>query len=200
MSIRFTQKVRDIINHINTYGFITNKQCAMIFFKGNKQSYLQAQTKMKLLYDNEIVKRVEYKLNKEYVYMLEEKEISDHRMYAMNLYAALCNKYIIHYFKLEESWLCKKRSDAHFIIENSEGSQIGMLCEVDLYHKTSQEKLDVLYKSNEVQAWYKINWGIEDYYPSVLIVNNTGTTKLKSSNYDVVAINFDLDGLDSLLQ
>jgi len=200
MSIRFTRKVRDILSHINTYGFITNKQCALIYYKGRKQPYLQAQTKLKLLYDNGVVKRIEYKLNKEYIYTLENKDIGDHRMYAMNLYALLYNKYKVHYFKLEESWsLCKKRNDAHFVVENDEGCQVGMLCEIDLYHKTSQKKLDMLYESGEVQEWYKTSYDIDDYYPSILIINNTGLTQLKSIQYDVVAVNFDFEGLESFL-
>lgn len=199
MSIRFTTKVRDILNHINEYGFITNKQCALIYYKGAKQSYIQAQTKMKLLYDNGVVKRTEYNLNKEYVYSLDEKQISDHRMYVMNLYAYLYSKFNVLYFKPEASWSCKKRNDAHFIIQKDNGDTIGILCEVDLYHKTGKEKLDTMYKSGEIQNWYKINYEIEDYYPSILIVNSNGKSNISSKDYQVVSTDFDFNGLDNIL-
>ena len=126
MSIRFTQKVRAILNHIGTYGFITNKQCEMIYYKGCKQPYIQAQTKMKSLYDNGVVKRSEYKLNKEYIYTVEDKQISDHAMYVMNLYAYLYNKFEVVYFKPEASWQCKKRNDAHFIIQKEDEQNMGI--------------------------------------------------------------------------
>lgn len=198
MSIRFTKKVRAILGHINTYGFITNKQCAAIFYKGNRQALLQAQTKMKLLFDNNIVKRDEYRLTKEFVYMTEVKPISDHRMCVMNLYAYLYNKFDIKYFKHEESWNCKKRNDAHIIIEK-DNNFIGILCEVDLFSKTSQKKLDVLYQSAEVQKWYLEKYGFENYYPLILIVNNQGKTSIRSEFYDVEAVNFDFEGLYELL-
>lgn len=199
MSIRFTKKVRDILEHINTYGFITNKQCALIYFKGSKQPYIQAQTKMKLLYDNNIVKRTEYKLNREYVYSINKEEISDHRMYLMNLYAYLYSKFEIIYFKVEESWQCKKRNDAHIIIKKNNGDMVGILCEIDLYHKTGQDKLDKMYESGEVHQWYKTNYDADGYYPSVLIVNSSGKTTIKSKQYEVVAVDFDFNGLDSIL-
>lgn len=199
MSIRFTRKVREILTHIGTYGFITNKQCAMIYYKGNKQAYIQAQTKMKALHDNEVVKRVEYKLNKEYIYSIDKKQVSDHAMYVMNLYAYLYNKFEVLYFKPEASWLCKKRNDAHFIIQKDNGDTIGILCEIDLYHPTGKEKLDIMYKSGEIQSWYEVNYDIENYYPSILIVNNSGKTKISSKEYQVVSTDFDFTGLDSIL-
>ena len=199
MSIRFTPKVRAILNHIDTYGFITNKQCAMIYYKGGKQSYIQAQTKMKTLYDNEVVKRTEYKLNKEYIYSIEGKQVSDHAMYVMNLYAYLYNKFDVLYFKPEASWNCKKRNDAHIIIQKENGDTMGILCEVDLFHKTGKEKLDIMYKCGEIQNWYKVNYGIEGYYPSILIVNSNGKTNITSNNYQIVATDFDFTDLNYIL-
>lgn len=199
MSIRFTPKVRAILNHIGTYGFITNKQCSLIYYKNAKQAYIQAQTKMKVLYDNGIVKRTEYKLNKEYIYTIEDKQVSDHAMYVMNLYAYLYNKFDVLYFKPEESWNCKKRNDAHIIIQKDDGETMGILCEVDLFHKTGKEKLDIMFKSGEIQNWYKVTYGIEDYYPSILIVNSNGKTNISSNDYQVVATDFDFTGLNYML-
>ena len=199
MSIRFTKKVRAILNHITTYGFITNNQCALIYYKGNKQAYIQAQTKMKILYDNGIVKRTEYKLNKEYIYTVEDKSVSDHAMCVMNLYAYLYSKFEVLYFKPEASWLCKKRNDAHFIIQKDEENTMGILCEVDLFHKTGKEKLDIMYKSGEIQNWYKVEYGIEDYYPAILIINSTGRTNIRSDKYQVVSTDFDFKDLDNML-
>lgn len=186
------------MDHIGRYGFITNKQCALIMYKGNKQALLQAQTKMKLLFDNGVVKREEYQLTKEFIYTKDTKNISDHKMYVMNLYAYLYNKFDVTHFKYEQSWNCKKRNDAHFIIEK-DGAFIGILCEIDFFHKTSQEKLDTLYESGEVQRWYYEKYKIKDYYPLILIVNGQGTTNLKSKYYDVECVDFDFTNLGDLL-
>lgn len=200
MSVRFTKKVRLILDHINKYGFITNRQCASIFYKGNKQPLLQAQTKMKLLYDNGLVAREEFRMTKEFMYMNEVKIVSDHKMYVMNLYAYLYNKFDIKYFKYEESWrISKKRSDAHIILEKDD-SIIGILCEIDLFHKTGQNKVDLLFETGEVQAWYEENYKLADYYPLILIVNGNGRTCLKSDLYDIEAVDFDFNGLYELLQ
>lgn len=199
MGIRFTKKVRMILDHINTYGFITNKQCANIYYKENKQALLQAQTKMKLLYDNGVVKREEYPLTKELMYMTEVKPISNHKMSVMNLYAYLYSKFNIKYFKYEQSWNCKKRNDAHIVISKGD-VLIGILCEVDIFHKTSQSKLDILYKSGEVQQWYYDNYGLQDYYPLILIINGQGKTTVKSEDYDVACVNTDFDWLYDILQ
>lgn len=199
MSIRFTGKVREILNHIETNGFITNKQCAMIYYKDNKQPYIQAQTKMKLLYDNKVVKRYENKINGEYIYTIKGERISEHKLYIMNLYAYLYHKFDIIYFKLEECWNCKRKNDAHIIVQTKSGDTVGLLCEIDFFHKTSKEKLDSIYRSNEVQAWYQEHYGVQDYYPSVLIINHNGKIGYSSDSYEILTTDFEMANLSALL-
>lgn len=92
----------------------------------------------------------------------------------------------------------KKRNDAHIILSKEDGTKIGLLVEIDLFHQTSKDKLNCLYESNEVQQWYRDNYDIE-YYPSVLIVNETGRSNIKNTEYDIVCTDFNFNGLSDIL-
>ena len=56
-----------------------------------------------------------------------------------------------------------------------------------------------MFKCGEIQNWYKVNYGIEGYYPSILIVNNNGKTNISSDKYQVVATDFDFTDLNYIL-
>lgn len=199
MSIRFTKVVRLIMEHISKYGFITNKQCEKIFYKDSRQPYVQAQVKMKLLFDSGVVKREFNTFTNEYIYSYDGKLPSYHRLYMMNLYAHLYSKYEVLYFKTENEWMNgKRRNDGHVIFKRDDGTTIGLLVEIDINHATNQNKLDSIYNSLDVQQWYSENYGV-DYYPSILIINATGRTNIKSDEYTVICCDFDFNNLIELL-
>lgn len=200
MAVRMTKVTRMILDHIYKYGFITAKQCSQIYYKNNKQGLIQAQVKLKNLYEAKIIKRRTSQSSNEYVYINDSRKVlSQHSMYLMNLYAYLYNKYEILYFGLEENWsISRKRNDAHIILSKEDGTKIGLLVEIDLFHQTSKDKLNCLYESNEVQQWYKDNYDIE-YYPSILIVNETGRSNIKNTEYDIVCTDFNFNGLSDIL-
>ena len=196
--MRFTANTRRILDYISEYKFITAKQCANIFYKNRKLPLIMAQKKLKLLYDNGVVKRVQDKYTKEYVYSYEGIVPNNHKLYMMNLYSYLFNRYDIVYFKLEECWdLSKRRNDAHIIIEKDD-CLVGMLVEIDINHKTNRAKTQSIYESGEVQHWYKSNFGNE-YFPSFIIVNANGRCNIESDLYEVIAIDYDFNGLGELL-
>ena len=50
--IRYTQKVRNILNFIDKYGFITSKICANLFYKDNKYKLDMARRTLNKLVNN----------------------------------------------------------------------------------------------------------------------------------------------------
>lgn len=192
-------KTRDILAHLSEYGFITSEQCACIYYRDNNQSLTLAQRKLKALYDSNLIQRYKNKLTNKFVYTLDKKTvISQHDMMIMDLYSYIFKNYKVEYFKKEFSWKeTKRRSDSHIIFERN-GMLVTLLVEVDLYHKTSQKKLDELFNYGEVHQWYKDRYG-EDVYPDILIINATGYTNIKSDEYNVICINYDFEGIDNVL-
>lgn len=201
MPVRFTKTTRLILNHIQTFGFITNKQCALIYYKNNKQSLVQAQVKNRQLFESGYIKRYENPTTRELIYCSDtSKEISEHKIITMNLYAYIMNKYEVIHFKLEPSWgVSKRRSDAHIIFKKENNETIGLLLEVDLFHQTTKFKLDELYKSGEVQQFYEDEYKVSNYYPSTLIINALGKGNIKNTEYDIVYTDFNFNGLSDIL-
>lgn len=197
MGIRYTQPVKDILEFIDNYGFITVNQCANIIYKGNKKPITQAQQKLKLLYDNKILKRTLYYTGV-YVYSKTTSKPTMHKMLLLDLYSYIYNKYEVVYFEKESRWeLSKRRNDGH-IIFIKDCNPIGLLLEIDYSHATTKNKLDDIYKTGEVQKWYLDNYE-EEYFPTVLIVNSSGAISYNSSEYNVVATDFNFNNLVDIL-
>lgn len=199
MSSILNKQARDILAHIQDYGFITSQQCANIYYKGNKQGLTQSQRKLKALYEAKLIERYKNKLTNKFVYTeCKTSSISEHDMIIMDLYSYIYNKYNVEYFKKEEKWIeTKRRSDGHIIFERN-GMLVAFLIEVDLYHKTSQQKLDDMFNGGEIHQWYKDNYG-EEVYPDILIINATGATKIKSDEYNVLCLNYEFSDIDNII-
>ena len=179
--IRYTQKVRNILNFIDKYGFITSKICANLFYKDNKYKLDMARRTLNKLVNNKDI-------------------ISEHRYALLNLYSEInCIVNNIEYFKLEEQWLeGKRRSDAHIIISNIiNGDEVfkSYLIEYDKYHKTDIKKYEEIYNSNEVQQWYLNRYEINNYFPIVMIVNYSGKVNQNSDNFNIIALDYDFTDL-----
>ncbi len=194
---RTTKANRLILEHIETFGFITVRQCQNIIYKDNKCSDVRARKKLKEMFDKGYIKKQKNSITSEYIYTLKEESISRHKYILMNLYSVIYskNKCII-YFRMEELWKgCNKKSDAHIIYQTYDNRKIGMLVEVDIFHFTTQDKLDKIYRSGDVEDWYKANFN-SDYFPQILILNNKGKTKLESDDYDILCTS--IDDLESI--
>ena len=196
--MRFTKNTRQILDFIDEYRFITAKQCANIFYKGRKLPLIQAQKKLKMMCDNGIIKRKQDKFTKEYIYSFDGNVPNNHKLYLIDLYSYLYNRYEVVYFNTEEIWnISKRRNDGHIIIEK-DGSLIGILIEIDINHITNKAKTDSIYNSGEVQYWYEQNFGVP-YFPSFIIVNASGKSRIHSEYYEVIATDFTLESLCKML-
>jgi hypothetical protein len=194
--IRYTQKVRNILNFIDKYGFITTRICANLFYKDDKCKIDMARRVLNRLVNNKDIKAHKDKYGKELIYQREKNTISDHSYYLLNLYAEIHSIVTeVIYFSLETTWsLAKRRSDAHIIFHNNINGELkfkSYLIEFDKYHKTNpREKYNSIYDSEEVQEWYKEHYNIDDWFPDVMIINYNG--KCESSDKE----DFDIIGLD----
>ena len=196
--MRFTKNTRQILDFIDEFRFITAKECANIFYKGRKNPLIQAQKKLKMMCDNGVIKRKQDKFTKEYVYSFDGNVPNNHKLYLIDIYSYLYNRYEVVYFNTEEIWnISKRRNDGHIIIEK-DGDLIGILIEIDINHITNKAKTDSIYNSGEVQHWYEQNFGVP-YFPSFIIVNASGKSRIRSEHYEVIATDFTLESLCKVL-
>ena len=200
--IRYTQKVRNILAFIDKYGFITTKICGNLFYKNDRfKSDVARRVLTRLVNNKDIVSNTK-KNGKELIYQFKKNTISDHSYYLLNLYSEINNIVTqIEYFKLEETWsLCKKRSDAHIVFNNTingEPDFKSYLIEFDKYHKTNPvEKYNLIYESGEIQEWYKEHYDIENYFPDVIIINYSGKcSKSNKEEYKIIGLDYDFTDL-----
>lgn len=200
VSIRYTQKTREVLGFIADYGFISTKVCSKVFYRENKNGYTQARVILNKLFKNGDLKRYEHEVTKEWIYQFNKKVIDPHRKAMIDLYAEIFTIVdSIEYFKVEATWcISNRRSDAH-IIYTKDGCVNSFLIEYERYHSTSQRKLDEIYASGEVQEFYKLKYKVDDYFPNVLVISPLATTKLVSDNINIVCIAYNLEGLNELI-
>jgi len=199
--IRYTKKVRSILNFIDEYGFITAKICGYIFYKDTKTSIEQGRHKLTALYKNGdlIISKNQY--GKEYLYKRESKSISSHKFLLLNLYAEIFNIVDnVEYFQMEENWqLSKKKSDAHIIFSNNiDGETVlkSYLIEYDKHHNTEFDKYNTIYATGEVQKWYSNRYDEEGLFPNIIQINHNGIAKIDNNNkFSVVGLDYDFNEL-----
>ena len=76
---------------------------------------------------------------------------------------------------------------------------IPKLIEIDYSHFTSKEKLESLYESKEVQKYFKDNYDIEDYFPTVVVISMLGNSEYKDVEFDYLSLDFNFTNIDILL-
>lgn len=200
--IRYTQKIRNILNFIETYGFITTRICANLFYKEDKCKLDVARRVLTRLRNNKDIVANKNSYGKELVYQFKKNTISDHKYYLLNLYSEI-NSVVtkVDYFKLEENWkTSKRRSDAHIIFHNTlDGESVfkAYLIEFDKFHKTNpNEKYNSIYDSGDVQEWYKEHEDEDDYFPDVIIINYSGKcSKSDREEYKILGLDYDFSDL-----
>jgi hypothetical protein len=197
--IRYTKKVRDILYFIEEYNFITAKICANIFYKDSKAGLDQARRKLSDLAKNKDIVRNNKQHGKEYIYQRSKKLVPDHKYYLINLYSEIYKRAdYIDYFKIEQVWKeNNKKSDGHIIYDmniDGEKRRRAYLIEFDKYHATDKDKYIKLYESNEVQKWYKNNYGNE-YFPDIIQINYNGNPKIQCGEFSVIGLDYDFSDL-----
>lgn len=197
MAVRMTPITRQIISFVNDNDFITTKICERTIFKGNKHPIIQSQAKLKLLYDNKILKRYSKLYNNEYIYY-RNKRPTEHKKLIIELYSWI-NYYadeIIYYAK--EQTFNKRRCDLNIVFKIKD-EICGLWCEVDVNHPTTQKKLDEIYDDGFIQQWYKDEFGV-DYFPAFLVVTATGDKRWKTDrNYTIFNCDYTFSQLPDIL-
>lgn len=212
MGIRITRKDREIFEFIDDFGFITIQQCAKIMFKGHKRAYEEARTKLKRLADNGILNSDIFPLGSCKVFTLPaveyQRNISEHRMVLLNLYAEIYNHADnVQFFKIDQQWKMspkKREVDGHIVFTMKEGTDEEyaktFFIEVDVTHKTKQNKYEEIYNSQVVQEWYKDHFG-EEVFPDILIVSRIIPKKKleNTENYSYFYTDYNFTNLHKFL-
>lgn len=196
-----TKRDREILRFVEEYGSITIDQCRKIFFKGNKYDYYQSRMRLKLLSDNNILKRYRADMRSEVVYYLE-KRLSIHDLKVLDVYAELIQLDAdIQYFKREyiiDAFKKQYRADAlvEFVYN---GYWYPLIIEIDYTHYTSEKKILDIYNSNYFQKKYKEL--DENIFPKILLVRPIiPKEKIKSDLFEVLYIDFELNGFEKVLE
>ena len=56
-----------------------------------------------------------------------------------------------------------------------------------------------MYESKEVQKYFKDNYDIEDYFPTVVVVSMLGNSEYKNVEFDYLSLDFNFTNIDILL-
>lgn len=197
--MRINEKTKDILLFIETYGFITAKICSRTIYKGYSQSYQLASRKLRKMDQGKLLQRYLDNSN-EFIYQINKKHITPHKYYLINFYSRLYEKVdSVELFEIEKSWKVSNRRNDGFIIYKNGDSFYSLLIEIDYSHFTSKDKLDSLYESKEIQKYFKDNYGINNYFPTVVVISMLGNTKYKDAEFDYLSLNFEFTDIYKLL-
>lgn len=197
--MRINEKTKEVLSFIEKYGFITAKICSRTIYKGYKQNYQLASRKLRKMEQGRLLQRYLDNSN-EYIYQINKKHITPHKYYLIDFYSKLYEKVdSVELFEVERLWKVSKKRNDGFIIYKNGDSFYSLLIEIDYSHFTSKEKLESLYESKEIQKYFKNNYDIEDYFPTVVIVSMLGNSKYKDVEFDYVSLDFNFTNIDILL-
>lgn len=185
---------RNIMKHIEKYGFITTKQTELIFYRNHRCSYKEACRRLKILRDNNLIIKTICSNALEYVYVLDSKKNpSRHSILLMDFYAKLINLgcEIINFYK-EYNWFTKKRSDGFIEFKFGKIECCPYIIEVDFSHKTNiDNKYIPILDSHILQDKYKKEYGIE-MFPKICIISMDDNQQYNGF-FNVVFLNDKLD-------
>lgn len=199
-----TKRDKEILKFIEEYGSITINQCKNIFFTNNKYDYYQARMRLKLLADNNLIKRYRHDMRSETIYYFDKK-LSIHDLKILDFYSRLVvlgakiktfeRRYMI---PTPNAKMNYREADALFEVVYK-GYWHSILLEVDYTHFTWERKVLDIYESNFFQAKYK---ELDDnIFPKIVIVRQfMPKEKIKSKLFDVEYLNFELDNLYKILE
>jgi hypothetical protein len=183
-------KDRDILRHIEKYGFITINQCATLFYDNIRTSYTGARKRLQRLTEYDMAslndgndeKLLKYWINpssNQKVYSLDGRRVSQHSIYIMDFYSKfkIYNADIL-YFVKEKKYM--KETDytivpdafCRYVPKGYSKSKLIVL-EVDYTHKTDLNKYIEWYESGEIQQKY----GGVDIFPKILIADENPQIK-----------------------
>lgn len=187
-------KDRNIIRHIEQFGFITTKQTEFIFYQNHKNAYKEACRRLKILSDNKMIRKNKCSNTSENVYTLDDgKPPSKHATLLMDFYARLINLgcEIIN-FKREYTWFTGKRSDGFIEFKFGKVECCPYIIEVDFSHGTNVDKKYMpVFESGILQDKYREEYGVE-MFPKICVISMNDNQKYKGF-FNVVFLNDKLD-------
>ena len=189
---------KDIKFFIEDFGFITTYIAANVIYKNKTFPRNQARRKLKDMNDKKQIKRFKSSSG-EYIYTNDFKSnISAHKKVLIELFSFIYNQSKdVEYFKIEEPWMNNKyRSDGHIIYLDNDNYLKSFLIEIEFYHKTDKKKYIDIYESGEVQQWYYKKYDIDNYFPSIIIINQSGIKKFDYTFTDIISCNYKFEGLE----
>lgn len=192
-----TQKDKEIIKHIENYGFITNRQCREIFMNpAASKGYEVARRRLKVIQESGTrFGREDYPLSmkrnissNENVYFYK-KFPSYHDLQIMNVYSRLIGLGIeVPFFKKNAIWeKSNQKSDGFFTCKYDDKLYACLLEICVTSNNTHIKSYEELYKTGELQS--KLN-GI---FPRVIVVGHVG--KRPETNLTVRYIKEDLSDI-----
>jgi hypothetical protein len=175
-----TGRDKKIIKFMEHYGLgLTINQAAMMFFP-KKFSYYYARTRLRTLWNRNLIRKYKNYYTGELIYYFDKKP-SFHNNAVLNVYANFIDAgYEITEFKREREWFGGKyRSDAFIKAENDKEARI-VIVEVDFKSVTNMNKYEELYASGELQEQYGV-------FPMIIILSDVERA-YTSDNFTVVSI------------
>lgn len=201
--IRYNSTKRRILQFIESYGFITAKICADMFYKNNKYRINQSRNTLNALVKAGDLVCTTQDNSREKIYQFTKKLIKKHDYYILNLFAEMNRIGEVEDMITEKHWMDGlRRSDGMvtLVINNGKEKLFNrFFIECDFTHKTDSDKYIELYNSDEPQQYMLDNYDI-DIFPDVIQLNYNGIPNIRSNgDFNVIGIDFSFKDLASKL-
>lgn len=189
-----TKRDREILKFIENNGSITINQAADVFFKDNIYKHDQARKRLRLMYQNKMIKRFKKDIYSEVQYYFN-RPLTLHNSKLFDVYGILCTIGKIISFEKEfkiETKDKNRKIDGFIELEIETDTEIltyPVIIEIDYTHNTSLKKLKDIYESNYFQEIY-------DVFPTVLIIKKYNwQEQFKTDLFYYKFLNWNLEGL-----
>lgn len=161
-----------ILIYLEKFDFITNQQCANIFYSNSKYALQEANRTLNKLVKAKLIK-VKKTQGMKNIYYTQKPITRIHPILLMDLYSMFIkNGFEINYFAKEVNFGIKV-PDGVLEYTNPQNEKIvPLLIEIDCFNKTKVKKLEELYDSNVVQKYYLKRYKAP-IFPNVVILSNT---------------------------
>lgn len=136
-----TKRDKEIVKYVETHGSITPKICSKEFFRENKEAYDQARKRLRVLFEEELLRRYRKDIRSEVVYYIDKK-LKVHDLKLLEVIAEL-NEFEIINFDKERQFNIE---DIKYIVDGTvvikeDDIALPILIEIDYTHYTSLEKI-----------------------------------------------------------
>lgn len=196
--IILSDRDKEILIHIETWGFATIKQIADIFFQKQKYGYDMARKRLNQMVDNKkLFRRKDYDANSN-IYTLEKsKPVRKSDIIAMDFYSKLINEgaEILLFEKEYTGFLDGKIRPDIFSAIKIENWLIYLFVEIQTRHaKADIEKYEKLYATREFQNKFNTN-----IFPTIVVIEDVvHKDQYKSEYFKVVQIDLNMSGFPKI--